>query len=53
MVDKMFSKDLTIRRKNALKRQHQVSHDADVNLQIKLKYPATQKVDNKAGETGG
>ena len=40
-VNQMYSKDLTIRRNNSLKRRRQLLNNADNNLQIKLIYPAT------------
>ena len=36
VVNQMFSKDLTFRRNNALKRRHQRLNNANNNLQIKL-----------------
>ena len=44
VVDQMFSKYLTIRRNNALKRQCQLLNNLDNNLQVKLIYPATLKI---------
>ena len=44
VVDHMFSKYLTIRRNNALKRQCQLLNNLDNNLQVKLIYPATLKI---------
>ena len=41
VVNQMFSKDLTIQRNNALKRQHQLLNNPDNNLQVKLIYLAT------------
>ena len=41
--NQMFSKDLTIRRNNALKRQRQLLNNPDNNLQVKLIYLATKK----------
>ena len=35
VVNQMFSKDLTIRRNNALKRGHQLLNNPDNNLQVK------------------
>ena len=43
VVNQMFSKDLTIRRNNALKRRRQLLNNPDNNLQVKLIYPATLK----------
>ena len=43
VVNQMFSKDLTVRRDNALKRRCQLLNNPDNNLQVKLIYPATLK----------
>ena len=43
VVNQMFSKDLTIQRNNALKRQCQLLCNPDNNLQVKLIYAATLK----------
>ena len=47
VVNQMYSKDLTIQRNNALKRQHQLLNNADNNPKIKLIYPASLKSSQK------
>ena len=41
VVNQMYTKDLTIRENNVLKRRRQLLNNPDNNLQIKLIYPAT------------
>ena len=41
VVNQMYTKDLTIRKNNVLKRRRQLLNNPDNNLQIKLIYPAT------------
>ena len=43
VVNQLYSKDLTIRRNNVLKRRRQILNNAENNLQIKLIYSATLK----------
>ena len=43
VVNQMFSKDLTIKRSNALKRRRQLLNNPDNNQQVKLIYTATLK----------
>ena len=46
VVNQMYSKELTIRRNNALKRRRETLEE-DGSIQIKLVYPAILKFKNK------
>ena len=49
VVNQMYSKELTIRRNNALKRRREVLEE-DGSIQIKLVYPAILKFKNKGSK---
>ena len=49
VVNQMYSKELTIRRNNALKRRRETLEE-DGSIQIKLVYPAILKFKNKGSK---
>ena len=49
VVNQMYSKELTIRRNNALKRQRETLEE-DGSIQIKLVHPAILKFKNKGSK---
>ena len=50
VVNQVYSKDFSIPRNKALKRQYQLLNNADNYLQIKLIYPATLRSRQKRFE---
>ena len=55
VVNQMFSKDLTMRRNNALKRRHQLLNNPDNNLQVNISSHSekpTKRFERQMGNPG-